>query len=164
MSKLELINKIKALADRGIGGEKVNAAAMLAAMMQKYGVTSDDLDSTLLRRFELSYKGIDTKFAVQIVASEVDRIHKYNKSKTLIFDVTPERFLYIKAKLHFFWKAYNKEHKAFFVAFVMKNQLFTINTKKREEDLTEAEREMYRKAYLMKDSIDRYSMNKHLNP
>lgn len=37
----EILRKLKALADRGVGGEKVNAEELLKKMMAKYGVTEE---------------------------------------------------------------------------------------------------------------------------
>lgn len=39
MDKSELLKKIKALADNGTGGEKVNATKMLAVLMKKYNIS-----------------------------------------------------------------------------------------------------------------------------
>lgn len=41
---LEKIKKIKALADRGVGGEKMNAQATLERLMQEHGITEADLE------------------------------------------------------------------------------------------------------------------------
>lgn len=40
---LELAKKIKALADRGVGGEKINAAAMLELHMTRHGITMENI-------------------------------------------------------------------------------------------------------------------------
>lgn len=42
--KRELLQKLKALADRGVGGEKVNAQRKLDEYMRKHGYTLEDLD------------------------------------------------------------------------------------------------------------------------
>ena len=43
MSKLDLLLKLKALAERGTGGEKENAEKSLQRLMKKYGFTDADL-------------------------------------------------------------------------------------------------------------------------
>ena len=40
---LEKLGKVKALADRGEGGEKESAERTLAALMKRYGVTEEEL-------------------------------------------------------------------------------------------------------------------------
>ena len=45
MSKyIELAKKLKALADRGIGGEKINAEKMLNALMKKHKISIEDIE------------------------------------------------------------------------------------------------------------------------
>ena len=41
---LEKLMKVKALADRGEGGERESAERTLAAMMERYGITEADLE------------------------------------------------------------------------------------------------------------------------
>ena len=43
MDKAELLRKVKALAERGVGGEAKNAEEMLARLMEKYGISEDEL-------------------------------------------------------------------------------------------------------------------------
>lgn len=43
---LEKLGKVKALADRGEGGEKESAERTLAALMKRYGITEEDLEDT----------------------------------------------------------------------------------------------------------------------
>lgn len=46
MTRAELLKKlqdISALAERGVGGEAENAEALLARLMDKYGVTEEDI-------------------------------------------------------------------------------------------------------------------------
>lgn len=44
-NKEELLKKIKALAERGVGGEKDSAQVLLDCLMKKYGVTESDLEA-----------------------------------------------------------------------------------------------------------------------
>ena len=43
MEKKEIIQKLKALSERGIAGEKENATKLLEKLMKKYGITEADL-------------------------------------------------------------------------------------------------------------------------
>ena len=43
MDKAALLKKIKALAERGVGGERENAEALLARLMEKYDVSEEEL-------------------------------------------------------------------------------------------------------------------------
>ena len=42
---IDKLMKTKALAERGVGGERENAERILTAMLQKYGISLDDLES-----------------------------------------------------------------------------------------------------------------------
>jgi len=42
---MERLKKLKALAERGIGGEKENAGQLLEKLCIKYGISQDDIDS-----------------------------------------------------------------------------------------------------------------------
>ena len=44
MDKTALLKKIRALAERGVGGEAENAEKLLARMMKKYGISEAELD------------------------------------------------------------------------------------------------------------------------
>ena len=49
---LEKLGKVKALADRGEGGEKESAERTLAALMKRYGVTEEELEAEFSRLAE----------------------------------------------------------------------------------------------------------------
>ena len=48
--KIEILNKLKALADHGIGGEKENAQVFLERLMKKYNVTEEKPDPERRKR------------------------------------------------------------------------------------------------------------------
>lgn len=53
---LEKLGKVKALADRGEGGEKESAERTLAALMKRYGITEEDLEDTKATIHWIRYK------------------------------------------------------------------------------------------------------------
>ena len=53
---LEKLGKVKALADRGEGGEKESAERTLAALMKRYGVTEEELEDTRATIHWIRYK------------------------------------------------------------------------------------------------------------
>ena len=52
----ELLIKIKALAEHGVGGEKINAQKMLEKLMKKLDITTEDLENNDLQVFHFKYK------------------------------------------------------------------------------------------------------------
>ena len=54
--KKQLLNKLKALAERGVGGEKETAQRKLKKLMKKYDVEEADLSDEKKENFEFKYK------------------------------------------------------------------------------------------------------------
>ena len=42
---LQRLERVKALAERGVGGEKENAEALLNRLMAKYGISEEDIET-----------------------------------------------------------------------------------------------------------------------
>ena len=61
MDKSELLKKIKALADNGTGGEKVNATKMLAVLMKKYNISEKEILEDVINEFEIKFQGFYAK-------------------------------------------------------------------------------------------------------
>lgn len=53
---LEKLAAVKALADRGVDGEKAAAENRLRLMMEKYGITEADLEDASVRLYWIRYK------------------------------------------------------------------------------------------------------------
>ena len=55
---LEKLMKVKALADRGEGGERESAERTLAALMERYGITEADLEDNQVSTHWIRYKTV----------------------------------------------------------------------------------------------------------
>ena len=65
MSKnIDLAKKLKALADRGVDGEKTNAEAMLNSLMKKHNITIEEIEGEELLDFffKIEKSKINTDF------------------------------------------------------------------------------------------------------
>lgn len=171
MSKIiDLAKKLHAMAERGENHERENAADKLEKLMQKYGITFDDIEIDQARDFVIEYKGIDKKFVVQIIANVLGkkaRLYDYGhpKTKKFIIRCTHSEFLLIQAKLDFFWPAYNDELDIFYGAFIQKNRLFAKPDKDNNSDekqLSPEEFERVQRIILMSQNIKSFHMQKHL--
>lgn len=179
---LKLAQKLKALSDQGVGGEKDNATRMLIALCEKHGIPLSDItDDEPIQRFEIWKErdpSMEWKFFVQIAASVlgddfmIGRYrHNYKKGqkyaglRRCFIECTASQFLEIQAKHEFFWAHWQKEVKMFYQAFVQTNKLYTKadpNKESEERDLTPEElEELYRISQLMQ-GIDRKIFNKQL--
>ena len=64
--KIDLLKKLKTLAEQGIGGEKETAQKKLEQLMQKYNVEEQELSDDVVERYEFRYHG---EFEKKTVAS-----------------------------------------------------------------------------------------------
>ena len=55
--KIDLLKKLKTLAEQGIGGEKETAQKKLEQLMQKYNVEEQELSDDVVERYEFRYHG-----------------------------------------------------------------------------------------------------------
>ena len=58
---IELMKKLMALAERGVGGEKETTKRKLAQLMDKYGVSDADLSDEALEDHEYKYRDQNEK-------------------------------------------------------------------------------------------------------
>lgn len=59
--KKEMLKKLRALALRGIDGEKEQAQAILEKLMKKYDITFGELDEEELNEYEFEFHGKEQK-------------------------------------------------------------------------------------------------------
>ena len=64
---IELAKKLKALADKGIGGEKVNAEKMLNDLLKKHNITIEDVEGEKTENYFFKVKPEDSNLFIQIV-------------------------------------------------------------------------------------------------
>ena len=133
--KRELLQKLKALADRGVGGEKINAQRKLDEYMRKHGYTLEDLDEQQKISFETKCSSEEEKtLLVQIiykVTNEKGGIYGFTwrrsgrTCKNLVgYDVTRAQKIEIDFLFDFYKRLYQKERKLFLQAFIQKHELF----------------------------------------
>lgn len=138
MKKEELLKKIKAvaaLAERGVGGEKVNAEATLNRLMEKYGIFEDELDEDIRKRHDFEYHGKEQETLLRQTVYKVTGGYAYNlvytasgrKVKTKLgADCTPAEKVEIEYLLDFYKNLWEREKEAFLSAFIQKHRIFTI--------------------------------------
>lgn len=157
MNKEELIKKIKALADKGVGGEKANAQKLLKELMLKYNIQEEDIEEEALKDFEFSLPKFFNSFklAVQVLYSVIGDIDE-NKGFYFIYTrsgrrkyrlrCTTAEFLEFEAKYKFYSYHFKIEADRFYSAFLQANVIFPPNSKikerKNEPELTEEDLKM----------------------
>ncbi len=166
----ELIQKIKALANEGVAGERENAQQMLERLCAKYNISLDSLDDEQLKDFDISWKDhwertllSQVKFSVIGNIEDDKGLWIYKKSKNKGFlRCTKAEFLEIQAKFNFYKYHWKKDLQTFYDAWVQKNNIFPPKNKvkpsEEDRDLTEDDLKVLKLAC----SLDRHDYNKQI--
>ena len=133
-ANIELLKKLKTLAERGVGGEKENAATKLAELMAKYGVSEADLSDDVLNDYEFVYKDqYQRKILNQIfykVNHERDVLryrHGRGQRSVLLFRATAAEALEARLEYDFYCDLWSDEVNFFLLAFIQKHRIFWEN-------------------------------------
>ena len=128
----ELLRKLKALADRGVGGEKENARRILQELLDKYNIAEADLDDDILEEHIFKACGarertllIQTCFKV----TNGDRqVYSYKKGKgsrsEICCSCTKAEAVRIGFEFDFFRELWKDEEDLFFRSFIQKHRIF----------------------------------------
>lgn len=135
MDKAALLKKIRALAERGVGGEADNAEEILRRLMEKYGVSEDELNEEERRRHDFEYHGKEQEKLLRQVVFKVTGGYAYNlvynatgrKVKTKLgADCTAAEKVEIELLFDFYTRLWERERAAFLSAFIQKHRIFAI--------------------------------------
>lgn len=170
-NKTELLQKIKALADRGVEGERESAQAILSRLMEQYGISEAELEEDRRETAWFAYsQEIERRLLAQIIymvtgASSYGCVGAYTgrKRKKVGAECTAAERMEIEANYEFFKAAMNEELEIFLSAFASKNHLFPPADKcppRKLEELTEEERARALKAGLMMEGMERHTLRK----
>ena len=128
---IDLLKKLKALAERGVGGEKETAARKLAALMEKYGVTDADLSDDVIDDYDFVYKDPYQKKILHQLFYKVNHerdIFHYTRGKgkrsVLIFRGTAAEALQIRIEYEFYCDLWAEEVDFFMECFIQKHRIF----------------------------------------
>lgn len=132
--KQELLKKLKALSEQGVGGEKVNARRKLAELMRKYNITEDDLDDDTLVECEFKYKtDVEKTLLIQTIYKVTNEFNMYGFTncrtgrtiKRLIgCECTKSQKIEIEFLFDFYKRVYEKDVKLFLESFIQKHCIF----------------------------------------
>lgn len=160
----ELAKKLKALADRGVGGEKINALQKFNELVAKYNIMDLEFDEikphvlkTEKELFNLvAHIAWTVRTSIQVFGSKRDE-------NTLIIDVTELEFIEISALVDMYTTSYKQELAIFMKAFIFKNDLsYKGDTEEQNHKTDKIDYREYKKMQNMMDGIDRHERNKQL--
>ena len=182
----ERLRKMKALADFGIGGERDAAERLIREITAKYGITLDDIDDDIEHERKLEFKAAwARKIFIQLLGlmrieqygdRNADKLKLYVKSEWVkkrgrkygrsckvryYTRCTDTQWIELQAKQTVLCAAYEKQIKAFPLAFLMRNDLLMPADPESPAPTTK-EKEAYATAEQLSMGIERTSLNKQL--
>ena len=111
---LDQLEKVRALAERGVGGEKESAERTLAALMERYGITEEDLEDSKTSTHWIRYKTKwEEKLLYQLAYMYLGIGHAFGcvgaytgrTRKKVGIECTPAQFIEIEADFAFYSEA-----------------------------------------------------------
>ena len=167
MNKDELLQKIQALAEKGVGGEKANAEILLKKLCKKYGIEEACLSEEKICRFDISWQSkFERKLVAQVLYQVVGDINekKYSatytkkRNKGVLF-CTQAEFIEFRARFNFYKYHWKQDLEIFYSAFVKKNSIYPPNDKVKQfkEKLFMSEEDI--KIAQMQRGMERHNYN-----
>lgn len=169
---LEKLMKVKALADRGEGGERERAERTLAALMERYGITEADLEDNQVATYWIRYKTEwERRLLHQLAYMHLGEGHSFGcvgtytgrSRKKVGVECTPAHYIEIEADFAFYSAALEEEMGIFYSAFLQKNHLFPPSELVRERaegDVEGMDLERLAKIYALMEGIERHTRRK----
>lgn len=121
---IKLAKKLKALADRGIDGEKNNARERLNSLLKEHGLEEYQIADGL-RTFERTTLNEGSVFLTHIIKSVNPdaRINVKQRKTQLIMEVVLSDIEYkeVRQKYKFFWRGYNRARKLLLASYINKH-------------------------------------------
>ena len=163
---IQLAKKLKALSDKGVGGEKINAEKMLQKIMEKHNLSIEDVEG---EKKDFAYFKADQKqeeIFWQVVSSVLGKYSSYvdeRKRGYFLLKVTASEAVEIQMKYDFFWKLYQEEFEIWRAAFIAKNDIYHPKGNKIDmDDLSGEELQKIKRIAEMTNSIKRGELRKQL--
>jgi len=171
---LELARKLKALADRGVGGEKETAESMLTALLKKHKISIEEIEGEKLERYYFKLNPGEYKLWYQIVGHVNHSIKCYGEfPKKVIKDFglegnymiesTAANYVEIEAKYSFYKRLYNEELEVFYMAFLRANNLLIDNPNTKVSDISMDDVIQWKRIKEMSDKIKVGQFRKQIN-
>jgi len=133
-NKTDLLLKLQALAERGIGGEQENAAALLEHLMEKCGISEEQLGEEVIIETEFKYWGdLQLRLLKQIIYKVTGALdfysfrygHSGRKCRSSLgARCTKAQKIEIEFLFDFCNTLWVREQEAFFSAYIQRHRLY----------------------------------------
>ena len=132
--KKQLLNKLKALAERGVGGEKETAQRKLQELMEKYEIDENDLSDDKKEKYQFKYKNeFEKKLIKQIAYRTVkkewsERMYTYSRGRgkrsIMLIECTKAEEIQLRIEYEFYKDLWKEEAEFLFNVFIQKHRIF----------------------------------------
>lgn len=164
----EKLRKLLSLAERGIGGEKLNAETKLNALLKKHNLTLSDISDEIKEPFWFKYKGeFEKKLLSQVFISVAGRgvrvgTNRHQRSK-LGAELTKCQSLEVDMLFDLYRVSLKEELELTLEAFVNRNNIFSkIDGDYEDEDPTKEELERALRVAERMSSVEKTEVQKRL--
>jgi len=163
------LEKLAALAERGVGGEKVTARKMLNNLLKKHALTLDDLSRDIISLHWIKFKRgkIFRQLLNQIIYKVCDERETWRSKvnqNCIGVECTEYQRLQIEMQLDIYQRALGVALDDCYSAFVQVNKIFPDNAPEAcNKDLTEEERESIERMLTMASGMRPESIYPRLN-
>ena len=157
------IKKLKALAEKGCDGEKVNAEVLLAELLSKYNINEEDILEDTIKRHEFQFWGHmgESLFTqvVYMVLGKTDGILAYRSKrncKTRFIDCTESQSIEIKETFEFYRYHLDEGFKSYYHAFVQVQNMFPSSVESKEMSMEDYLSYIKSDEYKLKNGIKKH--------
>lgn len=120
--KKQLLNKLKALAERGVGGEKETAQRKLQELMEKYEIDENDLSDDKKEKYQFKYKNEFEKKLIKQIAYRTfkkewsERMYTYSRGRgkrsIMLIECTKAEEIQLRIEYEFYKDLWKEEAEA----------------------------------------------------
>jgi hypothetical protein len=173
--QINLLKKLKALAERGIGGEAENAQNLFDRLLKKYGLTVEDIEGESTQFYAFKAGGVNAMLLMQIIKRvnydlkiydiPPEKVKALNLGGNIATECTVAEYIEIEQMFKAYKNLYKKENAIFYSAFLTANDLLTIPPKKKArttDDLSPEELEKWKRTQAMASKIKTETIRKQL--
>lgn len=165
MNKERLL-KIKALAERGVGGEQANAAKILQEKLLEMNLTEEELNdierSPYAFKVDAKYRQLFIQICGMLFGKDVRPYYYKGSERKQVINLTLLEFIQLDFYFDFYKKDYTEALKDFETSYIMANKLYADTGAKSISELSKEEIERHFRASKLALGINPKSPRKQI--